>query len=294
MLSRGYGVKGVSGLLRGKVGGFNEIISIKHFDLPEVICLSSCSGTGRSGEIMFLSRDARLRNARHNRGGKTCSLSNFLISITARTIHYSRNKETLVRGVRSRHSGFHGTREEPTVPTVTHNTLPRFWVPCTALVLNLSLSLSYCPVFQPNSGCQLRHRQRGSRVPNSRLWAPHGRTPQKEYPSFASNRMGFPGGSAGKESAYNAARSRFDSCVRKIPWRRDRPPIPAFLGFPSGTDGKESSHSARDLSLIPRLGRCPGGGHGNLLQCSCLENPHVCATIVAWCATIHGVTESRT
>ena len=28
----------------------------------------------------------------------------------------------LVRGVRSRHSAFHGMREEPTVPTMTHNT----------------------------------------------------------------------------------------------------------------------------------------------------------------------------
>ena len=29
----------------------------------------------------------------------------------------------------------------------------------------------------------------------------------------------------------------------------------------------------RDVSLIPELGRSPGGGHGNLLQYSCLENP---------------------
>ena len=30
----------------------------------------------------------------------------------------------------------------------------------------------------------------------------------------------------------------------------------------------------RDTGLIPGLGRSPGGGHGNPLQCSCLENPH--------------------
>ena len=30
---------------------------------------------------------------------------------------------------------------------------------------------------------------------------------------------------------------------------------------------------ARDESSIPRLGRSPGGGHGDLLQYSCLENP---------------------
>ena len=29
-----------------------------------------------------------------------------------------------------------------------------------------------------------------------------------------------------------------------------------------------------DLSSIPGLGRSPGEGHGNQLQCSCLENPH--------------------
>ena len=28
----------------------------------------------------------------------------------------------------------------------------------------------------------------------------------------------------------------------------------------------------RDAGLIPVLGRCPGGGNGNLLQYSCLEN----------------------
>ena len=30
----------------------------------------------------------------------------------------------------------------------------------------------------------------------------------------------------------------------------------------------------RDTDLIPRSGRSPGGGHGNLLQYSCLEKPH--------------------
>ena len=44
--------------------------------------------------------------------------------------------------------------------------------------------------------------------------------------------------------------------------------------FPGGSDGKESSCKTQDLDLIPRLGRSPGGGHGNPLQYSCLENPH--------------------
>ena len=38
--------------------------------------------------------------------------------------------------------------------------------------------------------------------------------------------------------------------------------------------GKESACIVGDLSLIPVLGRSPGGGHGNPLQYSCLENPH--------------------
>ena len=45
-------------------------------------------------------------------------------------------------------------------------------------------------------------------------------------------------------------------------------------GFPGGSDGKESSYNAGDLVLIPGLGRFPGGRHGNLLQYSFLENPH--------------------
>ena len=34
-----------------------------------------------------------------------------------------------------------------------------------------------------------------------------------------------------------------------------------------------SAGDTRDVRLIPGLGRPPGGGHGNSLQCSCLENP---------------------
>ena len=45
-------------------------------------------------------------------------------------------------------------------------------------------------------------------------------------------------------------------------------------GFPGGSDSKESTCSAGDLGSIPGLGRSPGGGHGNPLQYSCLENPH--------------------
>ena len=42
--------------------------------------------------------------------------------------------------------------------------------------------------------------------------------------------------------------------------RRDRLPIPVFLGFPGGSAGKESSCNAGDLGSIPGLGRSPGEG----------------------------------
>ena len=45
---------------------------------------------------------------------------------------------------------------------------------------------------------------------------------------------------------------------------------------------------ARDMDLIPGLGRYPGGGHGNLLQYSCLENSMDRET---WQAIVHGVTK---
>ena len=53
-------------------------------------------------------------------------------------------------------------------------------------------------------------------------------------------------------------RPRFDSWVWKIPWRRDRLPTPVFLGFPCGSAGKESACNVGDLGSIPGLGRSPG------------------------------------
>ena len=64
-----------------------------------------------------------------------------------------------------------------------------------------------------------------------------------------------------------------------------------LLGFPGGSDGKEFTCSARDLGLIPGLGRSPGGWHGNTLQYSCLETPMDRGT---WWATVHGVIKSWT
>ena len=50
--------------------------------------------------------------------------------------------------------------------------------------------------------------------------------------------------------------------------------------------GKELACNAGDLGLILGSGRSPGGGNGNLLQYSCLENP---MDRGAWQATVHGV-----
>ena len=46
------------------------------------------------------------------------------------------------------------------------------------------------------------------------------------------------------------------------------------MDFPGGSDGKESACNLGDFGSILGLGRSPGGGHGNPLQFSCLENPH--------------------
>ena len=47
----------------------------------------------------------------------------------------------------------------------------------------------------------------------------------------------------------------------------------------------------RDMGSIPGSGRSPGGGHGNPLQYSCLENP---MDRGPWWATVHRVSKSRT
>ena len=58
------------------------------------------------------------------------------------------------------------------------------------------------------------------------------------------------------------------------------------MGFPGSSDSKESTCKVGDLDLIPGSGRSPGGGHGNPLQYSRLENP---MDRGAWKAIVHGV-----
>ena len=52
-----------------------------------------------------------------------------------------------------------------------------------------------------------------------------------------------------------------------------------------------NAEDIRDVGSIPGLGRFPGGGHGNPLPYSCLENP---MDRGAWRARVHRVAESDT
>ena len=61
------------------------------------------------------------------------------------------------------------------------------------------------------------------------------------------------------------------------------------MGFPGGSENKESACNAEDTGSVPGLGRSPGEGHGNLLQYSCLENPHGKRSFVA---IVHIVADS--
>ena len=53
-------------------------------------------------------------------------------------------------------------------------------------------------------------------------------------------------------------------------------PTPVFLGFPCGSAGKESASNTGDLGSIPGLGRSPGEGKGYPVQYSGLENSMDC------------------
>ena len=140
---------------------------------------------------------------------------------------------------------------------------------------------------------------------------------------------GFPADARGTELAYQCRRHKrhwFNPWVGKIPWSRSWQPTPVFLpgeshgqrsleGYsPWGhkesdttewrsintgnlkwflwwLSSKESTCKAGDLGSSPGLGKSPGGGHGNPLQYSHLENPMGRG---AWKATVHGVAKSWT
>ena len=58
---------------------------------------------------------------------------------------------------------------------------------------------------------------------------------------------------------------------QKDPLEKGSATTPVFLGFPCGSAGKESACNVGDLGSIPGLGRSPGEGKGYPLQYSGLE-----------------------
>ena len=62
-------------------------------------------------------------------------------------------------------------------------------------------------------------------------------------------------------------------CLRLIGLGANFSVISSLFGFPWWLSGKESTCNAEDPGSILGLGRSPGGGYGNPLQYSCLENP---------------------
>ena len=94
------------------------------------------------------------------------------------------------------------------------------------------------------------------------------------------SKMGFPGGSAGKESACNVGDLGSIPGLGRSPVGGQGYPLQYSglensmdcMGFPCDSATKESSCNTRDLGSIPGLGRCPGEGKGYLLQDSGLEN----------------------
>ena len=73
----------------------------------------------------------------------------------------------------------------------------------------------------------------------------------------------------------------FPSSLLEAEWVGSLYRVRVGMGFPGGSNGKECACNVRDLGSIPGLGRSPGGGHGNPLQYSCLENPHGQRSLVA-------------
>ena len=104
----------------------------------------------------------------------------------------------------------------------------------------------------------------------------------------AARQRGFPGGPVARTQHFHCwdmglipgqgAKILQVMCCSCCLFAQSRPalsdPTDCSLGLPGSSDGKEFACNAGDLSLTPESGRSPGGGHGNPLQFSGLENPH--------------------
>ena len=80
-----------------------------------------------------------------------------------------------------------------------------------------------------------------------------------------STNSGFPGRSAGKESAYNAGDPSSIPGLGRSPREGINHPS-SILELPWCLDSKESACNVGDLGSIPGLGRSSGEGYGNPLQ----------------------------
>ena len=74
-----------------------------------------------------------------------------------------------------------------------------------------------------------------------------------------------------------------DSVVRHL--------FKVIWGFSGGSVVKNPPANAGEAGSIPGLGKFPGGGHGNPLQYSCLQNP---MDRGAWWAAVHSVEKIQT
>ena len=112
-----------------------------------------------------------------------------------------------------------------------------------------------------------------------------------------SSKKGFPGGTSGKEPAYQCRRHKrrtFNPWVRKILWRKAWQPTPVFLPpvFMENPMDREAWWAtihkvAKRWTQLKGLSISSGGGNGNALQYSSPENP---LDRGAWQAAVHGVT----
>ena len=121
-----------------------------------------------------------------------------------------------------------------------------------------------------------------AKIPYSQSWGPGNNTWSGNYidPTCCKKKK--------KDPEHHNYRSRMTQRLKR-PRRQLRPSaikqqLHRWLGV------KESACNVGDLGLFSGLGRSPGGGHGNLLQHSCLEIP---MDRGAWWATVHGVAKSQ-
>ena len=114
------------------------------------------------------------------------------------------------------------------------------------------------------------------------------------------NWLGFPGGSDGKASAWNAGDQGSIPGSGRSPGEGNGNPLQhSYLENPMDEGawligyspwGHKQSDTTERLHFYFPLS-CIGEGNGNPLQCSCLENP---MDGEAWWAAVYGVTQSRT